>query len=198
VRRNCVVVVKHLCPENSVLEWTSLYSERSYANKATAAYVADSLYGSVSVFERFYPGVRGAGSNMREDQAAILTALRHGNYADAIEQWNDAMDSNSHFDIDEEELDADTPEGEIYLPTPPENPTPAAVDENAPALSIDDAIAKLQAIREKAKFGGDTTLVFCGVGSGIEYKHIADIQLEQDDVGAVVRIDVKGLEGLGD
>jgi hypothetical protein len=60
-------------------------------------------------------------------------------------------------------------------------------------MTIDEAIKKLEFLKSRSRFGGDTVVVFCGVGSGIEYLPINAITLEQDNDGAICRIDVEGL-----
>lgn len=58
-------------------------------------------------------------------------------------------------------------------------------------ISIDQAIEKLQAIKAASRFGGDTVLVLCLVGSGFEYHSVQDIVHEPSDEGDIARVDVR-------
>lgn len=57
-------------------------------------------------------------------------------------------------------------------------------------MTIDQAIAKLQEVRELSLLKGDTCLALCLVDSGLPYMNIDDLSIEITQDGAVARLDV--------
>lgn len=65
------------------------------------------------------------------------------------------------------------------------------------AITIKEAIEKLQQIAAESKWGDATCLAFCALKSGIEYVDVEDIKIEQDADGCIARVDAY-LPGTGD
>lgn len=58
-------------------------------------------------------------------------------------------------------------------------------------MTIDEAIVKLEKVKNKSKYKGNTEIYLCLVGSGVEYTEIDNILIEESDYGneAIARID---------